>query len=90
MWRRNINTNRFKNQVYSEKQTDIRWAPRTLTRAINNVLLKALSDQVCITYQCFCFSKLFIFIGGVSAKFTCAFIVFIKSNEETYRNKCRL
>jgi len=77
MWRRNINTNRLKNQVYSEKQTDIRGAPRTLTRAINNGTLKALSDQVCITYQCFCFSKLF----------TCAFIVFIKSNEETYRNK---
>ena len=39
------------------------------------VPLKALSDQVWIRYSCFCFFELFIFICGLSAKVTYAFLV---------------
>jgi len=35
------------------------------------VPLKALSEQAWIRYQCFCFSKLFIFTCGFSAKGSC-------------------
>ena len=47
------------------------------------VPLQALSDQVSIRCQCFCFFKLFIFIYGFSAKETCAFLAY----EKQWRNE---
>ena len=47
-----------------------------------------LPDQVWIRYQCFCFSKLFIFICGFSVEnffFTASLLK--RSNGETHRNK---
>ena len=39
--------------------------------------MKALSDQVWIRNQCFCFFKLLIFIFGFSVNVSCAFLVYI-------------
>ena len=49
------------------------------------VPLKALSDQVWIRFQCFCFYKLFDFTCCISAKVTCTHFLFISSNGEIHR-----
>ena len=42
------------------------------------VPLKALSDQVWIRYQCFCFVESFIFICGFPTQVTCTFLAYKK------------
>ena len=50
------------------------------------VPFKAMSDQVWIRYQCFCFLKRSIFMYGFSAKVTCPLLVII-SNWAAHKNK---
>ena len=52
------------------------------------VPFKALSDQVRIIYQCFCFIELFIFIYGFSVKVNCAFLAYKKQRRNS-QNKIK-
>ena len=71
----NLNQNLFFMQTWL-------WAYARFT----TVLLKALSNQVLIRYQYFCFFKLFIFIA-VSLQQWFAQSLFIRSSGEPHRNK---
>ena len=53
--------------------------------------LQRYPEKLCLIkyeawFQCFCFSKLFIFIFGFSAKVTCAFLAYRKERVLTQKN----
>ena len=64
-------------------------AKMAFTTRYTTVYFKALSDQVCIIYQCLQFSKLIIFNFGFSTKEICAFLL-QKNIEELSESKFSL